>query len=127
LKDTDIEKTAFAVNGGKYEFTRLPLGLKNSPSIFQRALDDVLREYVGKICYVYVDDIIVFSNNEVDRGQNLEKVFSTQQIANMRVQVENCNFFKNEVYFLGYTISENGVKTNIDKIKAITKFQPRKF
>jgi len=85
LKDTDIEKTAFAVNGGEYEFTRLPFGLKNSPPIFQRALDDLLREYVGKICYVYVDDIIVFSKNEVDHGQNLEKVFST---ANMRVQVE---------------------------------------
>jgi len=122
LKDTDIEKTAFAVNGGKYEFTRLPFGLKNSPSIFQRALDDILREYIGKICYVYVDDIIVFSKNEVEHGQNLEKVFSTLQNANMRVQIEKCHFFKNEVDFLGYTISQDGVKTNIDKIKAIAKF-----
>jgi len=40
----------------------------------------------------------------------------------MRVQVEKCHFFKDEVDFFRYTISENGVKTNIDKIKAITKF-----
>jgi len=88
LKDTDIEKTAFAVNGGEYEFTRLPFGLKNCPPIFQRALDDILREYIGKICYVYVYVCIVFSKNQVDHGQNLEKVFSTLQNANMRVQVE---------------------------------------
>lgn len=43
LKEKDIEKTAFSVNNGKYEFTRLPFGLKNAPSIFQRALDDILR------------------------------------------------------------------------------------
>jgi len=62
-----------------------------------------------KTGYVYVDDILVFSKNEVDHGQNLEKVFSTLQNANMRVQVEKCHFFKNEVDFLGYTISENKV------------------
>jgi len=54
LKDTDLEKTAFAVNGAKYEFTRLPFGLT---------------ERTGKICYVYVDDIIVFSKNKVHHGQ----------------------------------------------------------
>lgn len=62
LKETDIETTAFSVDGGKYEFTRLPFGLKNSPYIFQRALDDILREHRNKICYVYIDDIIVFSS-----------------------------------------------------------------
>lgn len=54
LKEKDIEKTAFAINGGKFEFTRLPFGRKNSPSIFQRALDDILREHVGKICILTI-------------------------------------------------------------------------
>lgn len=41
LKENDREKTAFSVNGAKYEFNRLPFGLKNAPSIFQRAIDDI--------------------------------------------------------------------------------------
>lgn len=57
LKECDIENTAFSVNNGKFEFVRLPFGLKNSPLIFQRTLDDVLKDYRGKICYVYIDEI----------------------------------------------------------------------
>ncbi|XP_058811110.1 uncharacterized protein LOC131676002 [Topomyia yanbarensis] len=59
MREKDIEKTAFAINNGKYEFTRMPFGLKNAPAIFQRAIDDVLRDHIGKICYVYIDDVIL--------------------------------------------------------------------
>ena len=63
LRESDIEKTTFSVNYGKYEFLRMPFGLKNAPSIFQRAMDDVLREHIGKRCYVYMDDVVVFGKN----------------------------------------------------------------
>lgn len=58
MSEKDIEKTAFSINNGKFEFVRMPFGLKNAPSIFQRVMDDVLREHIGKICHVYIDDII---------------------------------------------------------------------
>lgn len=59
--ERDREKPAFSVNNGKYEFCRLPFGCKNAPSIFQRAIDDVLCEEVGNTCHVYVDDVNIFS------------------------------------------------------------------
>lgn len=62
LKPSDMPKTAFSVNNGKYEFTRLLFGLKNAPAIFQRALDDILREHIGKICFIYIDDIKIFQH-----------------------------------------------------------------
>ncbi|KAH8332277.1 hypothetical protein KR074_008542 [Drosophila pseudoananassae] len=73
LAEKDREKTSFSVNGGKYEFCRLPFGLKNAGSIFQRAIDDVLREEIGKICYVYVDDVIIFSENETEHVKHIDK------------------------------------------------------
>lgn len=66
MKPSDVPKTAFSTMNGKYEFLRLPFGLKNAPAIFQRMIDDVLKEYIGKICYVYIDDIIVFGRTEED-------------------------------------------------------------
>jgi len=63
LAETDREKTAFSVGNAKYEFYGLPFGLKNAPSIFQRAIDNVLRKQIGKSCYVYFDDVIIFSEN----------------------------------------------------------------
>jgi len=57
------EKTYFSINNGKYEFLRMPFGLTNAPRIFQRAMDDVLSEQIGKTCHVYMVGIILFSNS----------------------------------------------------------------
>jgi len=56
MKETYIEKTLFSINNGKYEFLRMPFGLTNTPRIFQRAMDDILREQVGNTCHVYMED-----------------------------------------------------------------------
>lgn len=122
LKPRDIEKTAFSVNNGKYEFTRLPFGLKNAPAIFQRALDDILRSHIGKRCYVYIDDIIIFSPDEERHIKDIMEVFHTLQEANMKVQLDKCEFFKDEVEFLGFLISQKGIQTNPKKVEAIVNF-----
>lgn len=122
LREEDMEKTAFSISNGKFEFTRLPFGLKNGPSIFQRALDDILRDFIGKTCYVYIDDIIIFSKDTESHLKHLEEIFSTLEDANMKVQLDKCDFFKEEVEFLGFVVSGGGVKMNPKKVEAITNF-----
>lgn len=124
LRQADIEKTAFSVNNGKFEFTRLPFGLKNAPSIFQRALDDILKEHIGVRCYVYIDDIVIFGKSEDEHLKNIELVFKTLEQANMKVQIDKCEFLKKSVEFLGFVISKNGITTNPQKVEAIQKFPP---
>lgn len=124
LKESDIEKTAFSISNGKYEYTRLAFGLKNAPSIFQRALDDILRKCIGEFCYVYIDDIIVFSKTENDHAQHLEKIFKILEDANMKVQLDKCHFFKQSVEFLGFIITSEGITTNPAKTEAIAKIPP---
>lgn len=88
MKEADIPKTAFSTMNGKYEFLRLPFGLRNAPAIFQRMIDDVLKEHIGKICYVYIDDIIVFGKDLDEHMKNVDTVFKRLADANVRVNIE---------------------------------------
>ena len=118
----DVEKTAFSVEGGHYEFIRMPFGLKNAPSTFQRVMDNVLRDLQGKVCLVYLDDIIIFSTSLQEHIHNLKLVFQKLRDANFKVQLDKSEFLHKEVAFLGHIITSEGVKPNPDKIKAIKSY-----
>jgi len=60
IKEEHKERTAFTVPSGHYEFNRLPFGLSNSPSNFQRLMDVILKNLVGAECWVFIDDVIIF-------------------------------------------------------------------
>lgn len=122
MKESDIGKTAFSVNNGKYEFLRMPFGLKNAPGIFQAAMDDILRDYVGKFCHVYIDDIIVFSTSLEEHSNHLFKIIGTLKEANMKISLEKSEFYKNEVEFLGYIVGYNVIKTDPRKIETIQNY-----
>uniref|UniRef100_A0AB38Z1K8 RNA-directed DNA polymerase n=1 Tax=Biju errantivirus TaxID=3078397 RepID=A0AB38Z1K8_9VIRU len=122
MNPKDIEKTAFSVNNGKYEFLRMPFGLKNGPAIFQRAIDDVLRKYIGKICYVYIDDVIVFGKTFHETLKNLNTILRTLNDANLKVQLSKSEFLHDKIEFLGYIVSANGIQPNGKKIETIAKY-----
>lgn len=118
----DIHKTAFNVEHGHFEFLRMPMGLKNSPSTFQRVMDNVLRGLQNVICLVYMDDIIVYSTSLQEHLNNLEKVFQRLRESNFKIQMDKSEFLKLETAFLGHIISNEGIKPNPDKITAIQKY-----
>lgn len=118
----DIPKTAFSVENGHYEFIRMPFGLKNAPATFQRLMDNVLKELQGTICLVYMDDIIVYSTSLQEHIENLKKVFLKLEAAQLKVQLDKCEFLQKETAFLGHIVSVDGIKPNPDKIKSIQNF-----
>lgn len=119
LDAQDTEKTAFSINSGKYEFTRMPFGLKNAPATFQRVMDCILRELIGVCCLVYMDDIIIFSPSLEQHKRDLERVLNKLKEANLKIQLDKCEFLRKEVQFLGHTVTEDGVRPNSDKIQTI--------
>ncbi|KAH8342798.1 hypothetical protein KR067_007890 [Drosophila pandora] len=112
MNEKDIPKTAFSTLNGKNNFLRLPFGLKNAPAIFQRMIDDVLREHIGKICYVYIDDIIVFGEDYQSHWNNLRAVFQNLRKAKLHVNLEKTRFLSTQVEFLGYIVTQDGIKAN---------------
>lgn len=118
----DIPKTAFSVDHGLYEFVRMPFGLKNAPATFQRVMDHVLRDLIGKCCLVYMDDIIIFSSSLQEHLVNLSKVLQALEKVNLKVQLDKSEFLKKEVAFLGHIVTDEGVRPNPEKIDVIKKW-----
>lgn len=115
----DVPKTAFNVDHGKYEFIRMPFGLKNAPATFQRLMDSVLRKHLGIRCFVYMDDIIIYSVNLQTHLSDIQKVLQTLREANLKVQCDKSEFLRKEVEFLGHLVTVDGVRPNPNKIEAI--------
>jgi hypothetical protein len=94
-----IPKTAFNVENGHYEYVRMPFGLKNAPATFQRVMDNVLKELQGKVCFVYMDDIIIFSTSLQEHTSNLRLVFEKLRKCRFKIQLDKSEFLRKEVEF----------------------------
>ncbi|XP_064470249.1 uncharacterized protein K02A2.6-like [Ornithodoros turicata] len=102
---------------GLYRVKRLAFGISSAPSIFQRVMDNMLKDLEGVICYL--DDILVTGSNEKDHLQNLERVLQRLDERGVRIKRKKCDFFKQELRFLGHVISDRGISTAPDKVNAI--------
>ena len=97
------EKTAFVSPFGKFEFTRMPFGLKNAPAVFQRLMEVVLRD-----CYEfsapYIDDIVVFSKDGLEHVQYLRCVLDALRRFGMTIKEAKCEWGKVKLEYLGHVI-----------------------
>ncbi|KAI4896830.1 hypothetical protein NFI96_026674, partial [Prochilodus magdalenae] len=75
MDSKSILKTAFVVRNNLYHFVRMPFGLKNAAATFQRLRNIVLKDVLGKFCFVYIDDIVVYSRTVEQHLRHLQHVF----------------------------------------------------
>lgn len=119
----DIEKTAFSTPWGHYEWNRMPFGLCNAPSTFQRLMYCVLSGLTNESCYVYLDDIIVFSKNDVNEHiQRLRDVFDRLRKNNLKLKPSKCRFIEKEVSYLVHLLTQEGAKPDRAKTEAICTY-----
>lgn len=109
MNPNSISKTAFSVDNGHYEYIRMPFGLKNAPATFQRVMDNV-EKLQGKICLVYMDDIIIFSTSLQEHISNLKSVFKKLRENNLKIQLDKSEFLCKSVEFIGHVITTDGTK-----------------
>lgn len=122
LKEEDKPKTAFTVPEGHFQFARMPFGLKNAPSTFQRLMNSALSGLQGTRCFVYLDDVVCYGHDLNSSVSNLTTIFQRLRDFNLKLQPDKCEFLRREVCYLGHVITEQGVKPNPEKIKAVTEF-----
>ena len=119
MNEADIEKTAFKCHEGLFEYLVMPFRLSNAGATFQRLQEIVLHGINWKDCIVYVDDIIVFSNDFPSHLHKLERVFTRLDSANLSLKPEKCQFLQSEIYALGHIISKEGIAPDPSKISIL--------
>ena len=119
LKEDDIPKSAFVCKYGHFEMTRMPFGLNNAASTFQRTMELALQGLQWITCLIYIDDIIVFGRNFEEHLRRVEEVFERLKNAGLKLKPDKCNMLQTEVVFLGHVVTAQGIRpnpTNIAKI-----------
>ena len=126
VAEEDKPKTAFCTPFGLFEFNRMPFGLCNAPGTFQRLMQRMFGGQQGQSLLLYLDDIIVFSSSVSEHLQRLEAVLDRLQQEGLKVKLEKCAFFQQQVNYLGHVISSQGVSTDPAKIEAVATWpRPR--
>ena len=110
-------KTVFVMPFGKYKFLMVPFGLAQAPAYFQLLMNKVLKGL--KFAMTYLDDIIIFSQDELQHLEHLEIVFSCLQEAGLKMKCSKCDFFKSEIHYLGHLISPEGISPLPNKLDSI--------
>ena len=104
---------------GFYECETMPFGATNAPATFQRLMDNCLGDLNMNWCIVYLDDIIIFSQDAASHIERLEAVFEKLAKAGLKLKPSKCEFFKKRIKYLGHIVSEEGVSTDPQKVEAV--------
>ncbi|GAA6081704.1 uncharacterized protein LOC111855352, partial, partial [Tachysurus ichikawai] len=118
LEEKDKPKTAFVCPLGFWEFNRLPQGITNAPSTFQRLMEKCMGDNLSEVL-VFLDDLIVFSDTLEEHERRLLHVLGSLRDCGLKLSLEKCKFFQQSVKYLGHIVSENGVETDPQKVEAI--------
>lgn len=118
----DRSKAAFATREGLFQFIRMPFGLCNAPATFQRMMNSVLHGMIGTCVLVYIDDIIVFSDDFESHIKHVQLVLDRLMEAGLQVKPTKCKDAFREVEFLGHVVSERGIEVDKKKVQAMIGF-----
>lgn len=108
--------TSFITPWGLFRFKRVPQGLSSAPAAFQEVMQNLLGDLRGVV--IYLDDVLIFGTTKEEHDERLEAVLG--RIVNVGMTLNSkCVFGTSVIDFVGYTISQEGVRPMLDNVKAI--------
>uniref|UniRef100_A0A3B3HRG1 Gypsy retrotransposon integrase-like protein 1 n=1 Tax=Oryzias latipes TaxID=8090 RepID=A0A3B3HRG1_ORYLA len=120
IKEGDEWKTAFKTPLGHYEYLVMPFGLTNAPAIFQRLVNDVLRDFINRFVFVYLDDILIYSKHPDQHQAHVRQVLHRLYQNQLFVKAEKCQFHSTVIPFLGYIFEAGSIRPDPVKIEAVS-------
>ncbi|XP_074270856.1 uncharacterized protein LOC141594763 [Silene latifolia] len=126
IADEDIPKKSVRSRYGHYEYVVMPFGLTNAPAAFMDLMNRIFTPFLDKFVVVFIDDILVYSKTKEEHEEHLRVVLQTLRENQLYAKLSKCEFWLEEVAFLGHVISKKGVSVDPSKIEAVTKWESPK-
>ncbi|GKV52897.1 hypothetical protein SLEP1_g59450 [Rubroshorea leprosula] len=126
IADADVPETTFRCLGAvrTFEWVVLPFGLKNAGTTYQRAMNAIFHDMIGKFKEIYIDDVVVKSHGEADHLVHLRKAFERMRQHDLKMNPLKCAFGVSVGNFLGYLVHERGLEVDKNKARAVIEAKP---
>jgi hypothetical protein len=119
IRPSDIPKMTFSTRYGLYEFTVMSFGLTNAPAYFMNLMNKVFMEYLDKFVVIFIDEILVYSKNDSEHEEHLRMVLQKLRDNQLYAKFTKCDFWLDELHFLGHIISKGGIDVDPAKVTTI--------
>ena len=127
VAEGDEWKTAFRTRYGSFEWLVMPFGLTNAPAAFQRFMNDIFSDLLDVSVTIYLDDILIYSDNPADHKQHVREVLRRLRKHGLYARPDKCHFSTDTVEYLGFILSKEGLKMDQSKVQTIQDWpEPRK-
>jgi len=123
MLNQDEEKMTFMTDTTYYYYSIRSFGLKNARATYQRLMDKIFKDQLGRNLEVYMDDIVVKSASTITHAKDLEEIFAKIQKHNMRLNLEKCVFGVQGGKLLGFMITSRGIQPNLEKFMTIIEMR----
>lgn len=111
--------TGFQADGGLYQFCRVPMGVKNGVSVFQRVMNSFIKDHNLSGTFSYLDDIIIVGSTQEEHDLNLRNFLHAAKLCNMTINQSKCALNLTTINFLGYHISQNELRPDPERLRPI--------
>ncbi|KAJ9561460.1 hypothetical protein OSB04_006620 [Centaurea solstitialis] len=126
VREEDVHKTAFRTRYGHYEFVVMPFRLTNAPAAFMDLMNRVCRPLLDRPVIVFIDDILIYSKTKEDHVEHLREVLEILRKEQLYAKFSKCDFWLQEVQFLGHLVNREGIKVDPAKVEAVMKWETPK-
>ena len=117
----DSQFTAFEADGKLYQYTRIPFGVTNGVSFFQRVVNELIAKYELHGTYAYLDNITVSGVNKSDHDAKLKTLIKAAEAEKLTFNFDKCVFAKSEVDLLGYQVSHLKIQPDPERLRPLRK------
>ena len=100
----------------------MSFGLTNAPTSFMDLMNRVFRPFLDRLVIFFINDILVYSRNEEEHALYLRLVLQTLREHQLYAKFSKCEFWLDQVAFLGHVVSGDGIQVDPKKIEAITEW-----